>query len=81
MLIIRTTKRNIITFCCLEMYLAICSEVIPRVRLRQGADRSGRVYPFVNDSQIKFCPYCGERIRTIIRLKSGKVVKVSESED
>lgn len=65
------TKTSV-SFCCRKLYSEICERELPRIRLL--FEQSGSIRPAIlNKTIFKFCPFCGELVRTTLILANKKV--------
>ena len=60
----RSSKKAAIGFCCTELYEEICEKDFPRIRLEM--ERGGNIRPVSDKTIFKFCPFCGEVVRTTL---------------
>lgn len=72
MKLFRSTKKIVVSFCCAEMFHQICSDRYPEYRI--SFDTNSRYYPY-NGKHFKYCPFCGDKKRTIFKLADGEIRK------
>lgn len=72
MKVYKSLHKQVVNFCCLEMFHQVCIELNPDYRIMK--DIGDRYLPY-NGKFLKYCPFCGAKNSSIFKLVTGEIVK------